>query len=227
MRHRSISSRSISSCPELQRDDRVDAVLIVRATKKLRQRLGSASQGGDEPSTTLLGDWYATILPWRPRQLVLLVNEQTLLPVLMPLAPAASASSRIGPEIAAALTAHQATVTVIDGELSQMRDCRFAPTANRSVVGIMTDFSFLADVYRHSDPDLNLLELAKRLATTPCSPLYRRHTSPDRELQAFLRAARPSSGIKVADGCRAGRSRPHRWESRIRACLAAWRMCER
>ncbi|HEX5200109.1 MAG TPA: hypothetical protein VFW27_09230 [Actinoplanes sp.] len=128
------------------------------------------------------------MLPWRPRRLILLVNEQTLLPVLMPLAPAASASSRIGPEIAAALAAHQTPVSLVDGELSQMRDCRFAPTANRSVVGIMTDFSLLADVYRQTDRDLNLLELAKKLATTPCGPLYRRHTSPDRELQAFLRA---------------------------------------
>ncbi|MFD0518557.1 hypothetical protein [Paractinoplanes durhamensis] len=28
-------------------------------------------------------------MPWRPRQLILLVNEQTLLPVLMPLAQSA------------------------------------------------------------------------------------------------------------------------------------------
>jgi hypothetical protein len=164
-------------------------VLIVRATKKLRQRLGSAVPHDAGPSTTLLGDWYATALPWRPRQLILLVNEQTLLPVLMPLAPAATAPSRIGPEIVATLAAHQALATVVDGELSQMRDCRFAPTANRSVVGIMTEFSFLADVYRRNDPDLDPRQLAKKLAATPCSPLYRRHTRPDRELQAFLQSA--------------------------------------
>jgi hypothetical protein len=69
-----------------------------------------------------------------------------------------------------------------------MHDCRFAPTANRSVVGIMNEFSYLADVYRHQNPDLDLLGLGKKLASTPCSPLYRRHTSPDRELQAFLRS---------------------------------------
>jgi hypothetical protein len=163
-------------------------VLIVRATKKLRQRLGSAGANDNEPSTTLLGDWYATALPWRPRQLILLVNEQTLLPVLMPLAPAATAPSRIGPEIAATLAAHQAPAPIVDGELGQMHDCRFAPTANRSVVGIMNEFAFLTDVYRRNHPELDLLELAMKLASTPCSPLYRRHTSPDRELQAFLRS---------------------------------------
>jgi hypothetical protein len=161
-------------------------VLIVHTTKKLRQRLGSAVPHDDELSTTLLGDWYATGLPWRPRQLILLVNEQTLLPVLMPLAPATTAPSRIGPEIAATLAAHQAPAAVVDGELGQMRDCRFAPTANRSVVGVMNEFSFLADIYRRNDSGLDLLQLAKKLASTPCSPLYRRHTSPDRELQAFL-----------------------------------------
>jgi hypothetical protein len=150
----------------------IGLVLIVRATQKLRQRLGAATPHDGEPSTTLLGDWYATLLPWRPRQLILLVNEQTLLPVVMPLAPGASAPARIGPEIAAALATHQAPATVIDGELSQMRDCRLCPTANRSVVGIMTEFAYLADVYRHSDPSRSLAELGQKLAETPCSPLY-------------------------------------------------------
>jgi hypothetical protein len=164
-------------------------VLIVRATKKLRQRLGSAVPHEGEPSTTLLREWYATALPWRPLQLILLVNERTLLPVLMPLAPSATAPSRIGPEIAGTLAAHRAPAAVIDDELSQMRECRFGPTANRSVVGIMNEFSHLADVYRRTDPDLNLKQMARRLAATPCSPLYRRHVSPDRELQAFLHSA--------------------------------------
>ena len=45
------------------------AVVIVRATKKLRQRLPSATAHDSEPPTTMLGEWYATLLPWRPKQL--------------------------------------------------------------------------------------------------------------------------------------------------------------
>ena len=63
-------------------------------------------------------------------------------------------------------------------------------TSHRSVVGIMNEFSHLADVYRRTDPDINLSQMARRLAATPCSPLYRRHISPDRELQAFLQQVR-------------------------------------
>jgi hypothetical protein len=67
-----------------------------------------------------------------------------------------------------------------------MRDCRFALTANRSVVDIMNEFTSLADTYRRDVPNLNLNQLARRLASTPCSPLYGRHISPDRELQDIL-----------------------------------------
>ena len=67
-----------------------------------------------------------------------------------------------------------------------MRDRRLAKTANRSVVGIMNEFTFLANAYRGDTPAPDLLALAMRLATTPCGPLYSKHVSPDRELAALL-----------------------------------------
>src|SRR3954463_4439995 len=79
----------------------------------------------------------------------------------MPLAPSASAPARLGPAIAATLATHDAPAAVVERELSQMRDCRFGPTANRSVVGIMNEFAYLADVYRHSDPSRSLAELGR------------------------------------------------------------------
>jgi hypothetical protein len=102
--------------------------------------------------------------------------------------------SRIGPQIAATLAFHRTPTALVDDELGRMRECRFAPTANRSVVGVLYEFVFLADVYRRNDPDLDLLHLARRLASTPCGPLYRRHVSPDREPEAFLRASSPPGG---------------------------------
>jgi hypothetical protein len=164
-------------------------VLIVRATQKLLQRVGPPTLQDGEQSTTLLGEWYATALFWKP-QVALLVNETTLLPALMPLAPAATLPTRIAQQIATVLAAHGAPPAIIDDELRRMRPCRVARTANRSVVGILTEFTHLAEVYRDSNPDPNpdLLDLALRLATTPCGPLYGRNVSPDRELGAFLRS---------------------------------------
>jgi len=95
-------------------------VLIVRATKKLLRLAGPSTVSDDDRGTTLLGPWYATVLFWRPR-VVLLVNEVTLLPVLVPLAPAATLTGRVAEQISTMLTAHDAPVTFIDEERRHMR----------------------------------------------------------------------------------------------------------
>lgn len=159
-------------------------MFILRATAKLRQRIGASAEHAGEKSTTVLGDWYATMLRWRP-QLALLVNERTLLPVLVPLAPAATMPARVADQVGDVLAAHGVSDSVIRAEVDRMRQWRIAPTASRSVVGIMNEFAFLADTYRDA-ANPNLVDLALRLAGTPCSPLYARHVSPDRELAALL-----------------------------------------
>jgi hypothetical protein len=160
------------------------AVFFIHATKKLITRVGTPSTGPGERSTTVLGDWYATVLFWRP-QVALFVNESTLLPVLMPLAPAGTVTGRFPRELSLLLAAHQVSRRFIDAEFAEMTDCRLTTTSNRSVVGIMTEFTRLAEACRTSGGEPNLIELALRLARTPCSPLYRRHVSPDRELAAL------------------------------------------
>ena len=64
----------------------------LHCTKKLLDRIKpEIAQPGQ--SDTNLGSWYATILFWKP-QVALLVSERTLLPVLMPLVPAATLARR-------------------------------------------------------------------------------------------------------------------------------------
>jgi hypothetical protein len=50
----------------------------------------------------------------------------------------------------------------------------------------MNEFTFLADTFRDGSPKPDLLDLALRLAATPCGPLYKSHVSPDRELAARI-----------------------------------------
>jgi uncharacterized protein DUF6933 len=160
-------------------------MLIVRATKKLLDRVGPRTHRDDATSSTLLGEWYATVMFWRP-QIGLFVNETTLLPVLMPLAPTASLLKRFPDHLAATLTAHGAPQAVISDELERMREHRLAKTASRSVVGVMNEFINLAHAYRGGH-DTDLLSLSIRLSQTPCGPLYKKHISPDRELHALLK----------------------------------------
>jgi hypothetical protein len=101
---------------------------------------------GSSPKTVRSG-WYATAWFWRP-QVALLVSEVTLLPVLMPLAPAATLLQRFGSQLAAVLDAHGTPAEFIDAELQEMDEVRLAKTASRSVVGIMNEFAYLADAWR-------------------------------------------------------------------------------
>jgi hypothetical protein len=161
-------------------------VLIVHGTRKFLDRVNAPVATEDDHPTTALGAWYANVLFWKP-QVALFVNEPTLFPVLVPLAPAATLLDRFGTVLADVLTAHGADDTFIERELAEMREYRCAKTNNRSVVGIMNEFAFLGEHSRsHGETDLGAL--SQWLAGTPCSPLYKSHGSPDRELAALLAA---------------------------------------
>jgi hypothetical protein len=158
----------------------------IHCTKKLLERVKPAAiAAGGALGTTLLGNWYATALFWKP-QVALLVNEKTLLPVLMPLAPATDLATRFPEHLAGVLTAHGMPQQFIDHELAEMHEVQYAKTSNHSVVGIMNQFTYLAEGYREYLETSDLRELALKLAHVPCSPLYKSETFPDRELKLLV-----------------------------------------
>jgi hypothetical protein len=163
------------------------AVFTIHATKKLLDRVPQPVTPDVSEPTTVLGNWYATALFWKP-QVCLLVNERTLLPVLMPLAPAATLMVRFPESLRRTLWAQGTPAVFIEIESAAMVEGRYAKTANRSVVGIMNEFSYLAEAHRAHRGNSDLVALAVKLSKTPCSPLYTRHTSPDRELTALVTA---------------------------------------
>lgn len=160
-------------------------MFTIHATKKLRDRVKAPLANPVEQPSTVLGNWYATALFWKP-QVALFVNEATLLPVLMPLGPAASVADRFPEHLEAVLDALGADPRFVAAEVAATTGARWAKTANRSVVGIMNEFGFLAEVDREHERSKDLVSMAVRLAATPCSPLYKRHSFPDRELAALV-----------------------------------------
>lgn len=152
----------------------------LHCTAKLRDRLKQPLTEAPQGSSTALGDWYATALFWKP-QLALLVNERTLLPVLMPLAPATTLPKRIALAVAEVLQMHGLGQDFIEREVAAMAEVRVAKTANRSVVGTMNEFAFEAEVYRDHSGIADLFELAMRLAETPCGAI--KYASPARLLR--------------------------------------------
>lgn len=159
-------------------------MFTLHCTKKLLDRVRPKV----EPSclaTTRLGGWYATALFWKP-QMALLVNERTLLPVIMPLAPAASLGQRFPAALKGVLQAMALPADFIESEIDGMSELVYAKTANRSVVGTMNEFSFLAEGYRDLSGSIDPLALSLKLAHTPCGALYKGAVFPDKAVREMV-----------------------------------------
>jgi hypothetical protein len=161
-------------------------LFVLHATKKLLDRIKPPTFDSKPVSDGVLSSWYATALFWKP-QLALFVHEDTLLPVLMPLAPASSLAERFPAHLATVLKALSVDAGFIAAQMATMDEVRYAKTSNRSVLGIVNQFSYLAEGYRDYLETDDLLELSLKLANTPCSPLYKRATFPDKELHRWIK----------------------------------------
>ena len=159
-------------------------MFTLHCTKKLLDRMHPQIETPRNASTRL-GNWYATALFWKP-QMALIVNERTLLPVMLPLAPAATVAQRFPAALKTVLQAMDVPAEFIAAEIESMNDVIYAKTSNRSVVGVMNEFVFLADGYRDPNGLIDPLTVSLRLAQTPCGPLYKDAITPDNAVRELV-----------------------------------------
>jgi len=157
-------------------------VYSVCATKKLLDRVKEPARAVVEP-TTVLGNWYATAIFTRP-QAALFVNEQTLLPVFLPLAPARDLWYRFPAALSEILWALGVSDEFCAVEFEQMKECVYSATQSRSVLGVMNEFVHSVRMA----PEMDFFELSLAMSYMPCGPLFKRHVSPDDETVALLRS---------------------------------------
>ncbi len=144
-------------------------MFTLRCTRKLLARLGSTPVLDEVEPTTSLGDWYANLL-FRPgRQVVLFVNERSLLPVLVPASPAGSLVTRFQAATADLLLRFRVPAAVVWAERREMEEVLIGKTVSRQVLGSMNEFAYLMEAFRKEPASLS--DIAARLASTPCSPI--------------------------------------------------------
>ena len=156
----------------------------LHCTKKLLDRIKPEIEL-PRLGTTRLGSWYATALFWKP-QMALMVSERTLLPVLMPLAPAATLAERFPIALMDVLRALDTPAEFIESEIDAMKEIVYAKTANRSVLGVMKEFVYLAEGYRDRGGSVEPIALSLKLAGTPCGPLYKTAICPETALRELV-----------------------------------------
>lgn len=146
-------------------------MVLLRCTKKLLGRLPPSEVRPVEQteSTTRFGEWTAHLFFIGRQQIVLGVNNKTLLPVLLPIAPNKTFITRFvdaAGEMLMALGIEDRKAVL--AEMSAMGECIVAPTNDRRVLGTINDFGRALDFYVDGRP---LPEVALHLAESPCSPI--------------------------------------------------------
>ena len=142
-------------------------MLIVRATKKFRDRVPAAPPTVGDEATNAFGPWYATVHFWRP-QVALFVNETTLHPVFVPFAPGATVIARLPDALVSVLRAYAAPTEFIEREVAAMREYRLSATESRSIVGTMNEFGHMARRIRDLGRVSDLTALSLELGRVPC-----------------------------------------------------------
>lgn len=141
----------------------------LRCTAKLLARLGPLTEAAREEPTTALGDWYATLVHAPRMQVVLLVSERTLMPLVVPAREARTLVKRVPLALARALAELGVASPAIEREVEAMAGPHIGKTASRRVLGSMNDF--LRMMRFHPWPPRSLTALSLELAEAPCGPI--------------------------------------------------------
>ena len=137
-------------------------MFTLRCTRKLLRRLGAKPSSEVVEASTVLGDWYANLLYLRRQQLVLAMNERSLLCVLVPAAPNGSLGERLRAEVGGLLTRIGVPSGPVAAELAVMEPMGIGATASRAVLGCMNDAVF--QLSHRRAPGVSLRDLGLQLA---------------------------------------------------------------
>ena len=147
-------------------------MVVLRCTQQLLVRLKRADVSPGEESTTRLGDWYGNILRIGRQQYVLFISEYSRLPIIIPIREARRLEETFPDAVCAALRAVGVAPDDIADERSRMSTIAFGKTRNRSLLGTLNDFAFMAHYGRGEQQEPESPEdLMRFLGRTPILPL--------------------------------------------------------
>ncbi len=137
-------------------------MFTLRCTRKLLRRLGAVPSSEAIAPTTVLGDWTANLLYTRPQQLVLAMNERSLLCVLVPATPGERLGLRLREAVAELLLEIGVPAGAVKTEVQAMERMAIGATASRAILGCINDAVFQLSQWRQ--PGSSLRDLGLQLA---------------------------------------------------------------
>jgi hypothetical protein len=145
-------------------------VVVIRATRKLLDRLGPLEADPPE-SSTVLGDWYAKPFSIAQRRFILLVSQKSRVAVLMPGREVANLPRNFPDALGAVLSGLGIPQDAVDREIAATRDAVVAATASKSLLGTLNDYAYMTQFGARDGRELDLVRQSLWLSQTPLGPL--------------------------------------------------------
>ena len=144
-------------------------MVVLRATQRVLRRLPPGRQEVAD-SETALGDWYVNRLVVARQPLLLLVSSRSLLAVLTRARDIRSLPAQLPGLVADRLHRLEIPTALIQAEVAAMDPVLTGPTRDRSVLGILVDFTRSIPYYvaRSGWDDAGLRWAEDQLAGMPC-----------------------------------------------------------
>jgi len=155
-------------------------MITLRCTLKLQMFLGIVPANILELTTATLGDWYANLVPTVSGDLIVFVNEKSLLTVAIPIWESNNLIPNFRLRVANLLGMIGINPKEIKNELSHYDQVQFGKTVSRRILGSMNDIAWHYQTLAEEDEDRTDLSLSKaelNLSQLPCKPIDYRFPS--------------------------------------------------
>lgn len=117
-------------------------MFTLRCTKILLSKMGATPIPDTREPTTVLGDWYANVIPTSRGEIVICTNERTLLTVILPLIDGQHPLSMFTLRVYNLLRLIGVSEARADAEMREMESVEIRKTLSRRVLGSMNEIAW-------------------------------------------------------------------------------------
>ena len=161
-------------------------MVTLRCTRKVLEYLDVEPIQNAPSSTGELGDWYANLVTTYAGDLIIFVNERTLLTVAVPAWESEDLFGNFLQRVRNLLMMLDVSRHAIEQELSHYQEMRIGRTASRSVLGSMNDIAYNYQFIAERSAEQGMPSLSDAEYQLSQMPSIARNFFPDQEAKRLL-----------------------------------------
>jgi len=126
----------------------------LKSTRKLRTRIGGFQNNHDDRVSIVLGDWVGNIIPIMGGELLVFINELSLLTVILPISAIPDLAESLSKEVSDLLQALQVPAALVQDVQRELAAVSVVPAESKRMLSLLREVSYYCqDVVRFTPAD--------------------------------------------------------------------------